>query len=89
MITRSAFHIDCTTIIPECEFKCAKCVQEIQSVLGEIQGVDKSYIEGEGKETKLMVEHDPSMAGVEKLIDIFEGLPSFYEGRFIPTMITS
>ncbi len=46
-------------------------------------------MEGEGKEQKLIVEHDPDMVTVEQLLDIFKGLPSFYEGFFIPTVTTS
>jgi copper chaperone CopZ len=84
MIKRSPFHLDCTPIIPECEFKCAKCVREIESVLGEMEGVDKCYLEGEGKDTKVIVEHDPSMVTVEQLMEAFRGLPSFYRGFFVP-----
>ena len=87
MITRSAFHLDCTPIIPECEFKCAKCLQEIESVLGKIQGVDKSYTEGEGKDTKLIVEHDASNVTVENLMETFARLPSFYKGFFVPELL--
>jgi copper chaperone CopZ len=74
-------------VIPECEFKCGKCVKEIQSVLDEIQGVEKSYIEGEEKETKLVVEHDPSKVTVEQLMDVLRRLPSFYKGFFVPKLL--
>ena len=84
MITRSAFDLDCTPIIPECEFECAKCVQEIQSVLGEMQGVDKCYTEVEGKDTRLVVEHNPSEVTVERLMEALARLPSFYKGFFVP-----
>jgi copper chaperone CopZ len=87
MITRSALHIDCNPIIPECGFKCGKCVQEIQSVLGEIEGVAKSYIEDEEKEAKLIVEHDPSKVTVEQLMDTLKRLPSFYKSFFVPELI--
>ena len=87
MIIRSAFHLDCNPIIPECGFECAKCVQEIQSVLGEMQGVDKSYLEGEGEDTRLIVEHDPNLATVEELMDAFRRLPSFYKGFFVPELL--
>jgi hypothetical protein len=52
-----------------------------------MQGVSKVYMEGEGQEQKLIVEHDPDMVTVEQLLDVFKGLPSFYEGFFIPTVI--
>lgn len=87
MITRSAFHIDCTPVIPECGFKCAKCLQEIHSVLAKMQGIEKSYIEGEGEDTKLIVAHDSSNVTVEYLIETFGRLPSFYKGFFVPKLL--
>jgi copper chaperone CopZ len=83
----SAFDLDCNPVIPECGFQCPKCIQEIESTLTGVQGVSKVYMEGEEKEQKLIVEHDPDMVTVEQLLDIFKGLPSFYEGFFIPTVI--
>ncbi len=87
MRIRSAFDLDCNPVIPECGFQCPKCIQEIESTLTGVQGVSKVYMEGEGKEQKLIVEHDLDMVTVEQLLDIFKGLPSFYEGFFIPTVI--
>jgi len=89
MNSRSAFHLDCTDVIPGCGFECAKCIQEMETTFAKMQGVGKLYMEGEGEDTKVIVEHEPSMVAVEKLVDIFKGLPSFYEGCFIPTVITS
>jgi len=89
MNSRSAFDLNCTAMIPECGYNCLKCVQEIESTFISMQGVSKVYIEAEGQEQKLIVEHDPTAATVEQLIDVFKGLPSFYEGFFIPTLITS
>lgn len=87
MITRSAFHLDCTPIIPECEFKCAKCLREIQSVLGKMQGVNKSCTNGKGKDMKFIVEHDPSNVTVKHLMETFGRLPSFYKGFFVPELL--
>ncbi len=89
MNIRSAFDLDCHSVILECGFKCPKCIQEIESVLTSMQGVSKVYMETEGQEQKLIVEHDPTTATVEQLIDVLKGLPSFYEGFFIPTLITN
>ena len=89
MNSRSAFDLDCNPVIPECGFKCPKCIQEIETTLTAINGVSKVYMEGEGQEQKLIVEHDPATATVEQLIDVFKGLPTFYEGFFIPTLITN
>lgn len=89
MITRTAFHLDCSPVIPECEFACLKCMQEIETTLTSKDGVSKVYMEGEAEEAKLIVEHDPAIATVDKLIEDFKMLPSFYEGFFIPTVITA
>jgi len=89
MNSRSSFDLDCHPGLPECGFECPKCIQEIESTLTAIQGVSKVYMEGEGQEQKLIVEHDPTTATIEQLIDVFKGLPSFYEGFFIPTLITN
>ena len=89
MNIRSAFDLDCTALIPDCGFNCPKCIQEIESTLTAIHGVSKVYIEAEGQEQKLIVEHDPTAATLEQLIDAFKCPPSFYEGFFIPTLITN
>ena len=87
MVTRSAFHLDCTPIIPECGFKCAKCLQELQSVFGEMPGVDSCYTEGEGENAKFVVEHDPSKVTIEQLVETFRRLPSFYKEFFFPRLL--
>ena len=86
MITRSEFDIDCTPVIPECGFECAKCVQEIESTLGAMEGVSKVYMEGGQEDGRVVVEHDPEVAAVEQLMDAFRRLPSFYKGFFVPAL---
>ncbi len=83
MTSRTAFHLDCTPVIPECGFNCGKCVEEMKSVFGGTQGVSKFYREGDG----VVVEHDASVIAVEQLLAIFRGLPSFYRGRFVPSVM--
>ena len=56
-------------------------------MLGNIQGVDKVYTQGEEKDTKLIVEHDASNVTVEYLMETFERLPSFYEGFFVSELL--
>lgn len=85
MNIRSAFHLDCSPIIQECGFKCAKCIKEMESVFVKIKGVSKFYREGNG----VVIEHDSSIVAAEQLMDIFKTLPSFYKGFFIPTVIGS
>ena len=87
MNSRSAFDLDCNPVIPECGFECPKCIQEIESTLIRMEGVSKVYMEKEGQEQRLIVEHDPAGVTVDQLIDVLKGLPSFYEGFFIPTLI--
>ncbi len=89
MITRSAFHLDCSPIIPQCQFQCAKCLQEIQSVLSKIDGVEKFYTEDKEEDTKLIVEHDSSKVTADHLIETFERLPSFYNGFFSAALLSS
>jgi copper chaperone CopZ len=74
-------------MIPDCGFECSKCIQEIESTLTNMKGVNKVYIEKDGEEQRLIVEHNPNMLTVEQLIEVFKGLPSFYKGKFIPILI--
>jgi len=71
-------------MIPKCGYECAMCVQEMESTLTGTQGVSRFYVEGEG----VVVEHDPDAVTAKQLMDVFKGLPSFYEGCFVPTVIT-
>ena len=89
MIIRTAIDLDCNPVIPECGFACPKCIQEIETTLTSRDGVSKVYMEGEAEEGKLIVEHDPAIATVDQLIEAFTILPSFYEGFFVPTVITA
>ena len=87
MITRSAFHLDCYSIIPECQFQCAKCIQEMRSALDKIEGVEKFYTEGQAEKMKFIVEHDSSKVTVEHLAQTFERLPTSYKGFFVPKVL--
>ena len=87
MNKRTAFDVDCSRLVPECGFACPKCIEEIEAMLTGVPGVSKAYIEAEGEEQRLIVEHDPETAPAEQLIDVLKTLPSFFEGFFIPTVI--
>jgi len=89
MIIRTAFDLDCNPVIPECGFACPKCIQEIETTLTSKAGISKVYMEGDADEGKLIVEHDPAIAPVAQLMESFKLLPSFYEGFFVPSVITS
>jgi len=83
MISRSAFHLDCTANLAECGCKCDRCIEEMESVFGRMAGVGKFYREGPG----VVVEHDSSVVAVEQLLDVFRGLPTFYRNCFIPSVM--
>lgn len=88
MDKRTAFDVDCSRLVPGCGFACPKCIEEIEAMLMGVEGVrSNACIEAEGDEQWLVVEHDPLAAPVEKLVDVLETLPSFFEGFFIPTVI--
>ena len=87
MDKRTVFDVDCSRVIPECGFKCPKCIEEIEAMLTAMEGVSKAYIETEGEEQRLAVEYDPETVTVEQISDVLKGLPSFFEGFFIPTVI--
>jgi hypothetical protein len=85
MISRTAFHLDCAPILAECGCKCARCIGEMKSVFGGTRGVSAFCREGQG----VVVEHDPGVVTVEKLLDIFRGLPSFYCNHFVPSVMVN
>ena len=87
MDTRSVFHLDCYSIIPQCQFQCDKCLQEIKTVLEQKRGVEKFYTEGEAENMKFIVEHNSSKVAVENLMETFRRLPSFYDGLFVPELL--
>jgi hypothetical protein len=83
MTSRTAFHLDCTPIIPACGFACGRCVGEMTTVFGATPGVSAFYREGDG----VVVEHNASVVTAEQLMDIFRGLPSFYQNHFVPSVL--
>jgi hypothetical protein len=83
MTNRTAFHLDCTPMLTECGCKCGRCIEEMKSVFDGTRGVSASYRERQG----VVVEHDPGIVTVEELLDIFRGLPSFYQNHFIPSVM--
>ena len=87
MAHRSAFHLDCTALFPECQFHCAKCLSEIQSVFADLPGVDSLHTEGQDAETRLIITYDSCQVTPEQLLDLFKRLPSFYRASFIPTLV--
>ena len=83
MISRSVFQIDCTGVVPECGFDCARCVKEIGLSLSGMKGVGEFYTDGEG----VTIEYDSKVVTPEQLKDVLKKLPSFYERHFVPTLV--
>jgi hypothetical protein len=83
MTTRTAFHLDCTPIIPACGFNCGRCVGEMKTVFGGTPGVRAFCREGDG----VVVEHDADAVTAEQLMDIFRGLPTFFPNHFVPSVM--
>jgi len=89
MITQTAIDLDCSRVIPECGYACSKCIQEVEITLMSMAGVSKVYVEEGADEGNLIVDHDPSIAAAEQLLDAVRMLPSFCAGFFIPTVIAA
>jgi hypothetical protein len=70
-------------IIPACGFNCGKCIEEMTTVFGGVQGVSRFCREGDG----VVVEHDAGVVTAEQLMGVFRGLPSFYHNHFVPSMM--
>ena len=83
----STFQVDCNAIIPECGYKCGKCLEEIRSVIEAVQGVAKLHTKGSGENTRIVVEHDASCVTGHQLMQALGGLPSFYKGLFVPSLL--
>jgi hypothetical protein len=87
MIIEKFFHLDCNSVIPECGYKCARCISEIRSVLASRSGVSEVTLGKRGETSGIEVKHDPEIISVEELINEFRNLPSFYNGRFVPQVL--
>ena len=83
MTSRTPFHLDCTANLAECGCACERCIGEMTAVFGGTPGVSKFYREGDG----VVVEHDPGVVTAEELMEVFRGLPSFYQSHFVPAVM--
>ena len=87
MLVQSFFHLDCNPVIPECGFQCAKCVEEIQSVLTALDGVCEVSRGKRGETDGIVVQYDSEAIGSDDLVNTLRTLPSFYKGRFVPSLL--
>ncbi len=83
------FHLDCNSVIPECGYKCARCINEIRSVLGSRGGVSEVSLGKRGEISGIVVKYDPEITSDDRLLDELRKLPSFYKGRFVPKVLES
>ena len=86
MCVEYVFELVCDSVIPQCGYRCEVCMREIQEVLGKIKGVRNISEEGEGDATRLVIECDETVL-TESLAETFTGLPTMYDGHFVPLLI--
>ena len=87
MTVERFFHLDCNAVIPECGYKCARCIAEIHSVLGTKSGVSQVTLGKRGETSGIVVKHDAEAISAQELLNVFSSLPSFYRGRFVPQVL--
>ena len=87
MLMETFFHLDCNSVIPECGYKCARCVKEIRSVVGSRDGVSEVSLGKRGEISGIVVKYDSEKTSDDKLLNEFRNLPSFYRGHFVPKVL--
>ena len=87
MHVQSFFHLDCKPVIPECGFQCDRCVEEIQSVLTGMDGVSDVSRGKRGETDGIVVQYNSKAIGIDNLMNTLRTLPSFYKGRFVPSLL--
>jgi copper chaperone CopZ len=87
MLVQKFFHLDCNSVIPECGHRCARCIEEIRSVLERRDGVSEVSLGARGEISGIVVKYDSERTSDEHLIDELSNLPSFYRGRFVPKVL--
>ncbi len=86
MPDKNKFDIDCHDVIPECGYKCDECISEMESTFKKIKGVTNFYLDKQGEQQFVVIEHEPKEVSVEQLMETFRQLPSRYKGFFKPTL---
>jgi len=71
-------------VIPECVFQCAKCIEEICSVLKAMPGVSEVSTGKHGETSVIAVQYDPEATSTGDLMEAFGRMPSFYRDSFVP-----
>ena len=86
MLLQRSFHLDCHPVILECGFQCDKCVEEIHSVVTGMDGVSRVSMGKHGESDVIVVQYDSDAIEADDLMNTFRRLPSFYNGRFAPSL---
>jgi hypothetical protein len=63
------------------------CVEEIQSVLIELDGVSEVSRGRRGETDGIVVQYDSEAIGIDDLVSTLRTLPSFHKGRFVPSLL--
>jgi len=87
MRVQKFFHLDCQPVIPECAYKCSRCIKEIRDVIGAMDGVLEVSTGKHGQIAGVVVQYESDKTTDENLLKAFGQLPSFYRGRFIPKVL--
>jgi len=87
MLVEVFFDLDCSAVIPECGYQCARCIEEICSVLKGMRGVSEVSSGKRGEISGIVVRHDPEAVSTGDLMAAFRRLPSFYSGFFAPRVL--
>jgi hypothetical protein len=87
MLVEEFFDLDCSAVIPECGYQCAKCIEEICSVLKGVHGVSEVSSGKRGEVSGIVVRRDSETITTDDLMEAFRKLPSFYRGSFVPRVL--
>jgi len=87
MLAEEFFDLDCSAVIPECGYQCAKCIGEICSVLKGMQGVSEVFSGKRAETSGIVVRYDCEAISTDDLMEAFRKLPSFYGGFFVPRVL--
>lgn len=87
MTVQAFFHLDCNAVIPDCRYKCTECIQELIAVVGSLEGISRVSTERRGEASRIVVQYDPDVVGIDRVMETCRQLPSFYKGRFEPKVL--
>jgi hypothetical protein len=81
---KTVIELDCGDIPPGCGFACGSCIQEIQDLLGTMDGILGF---AQHLDSKIEIEHDLGKVSPQDLLEAISKLPSEHDGFFRPILI--